>query len=121
MDRNPESDPERATSRAQLIEELRNIGPILTTGVTVNGRAILLESAIKLIERLPEGEYTISRKGLALRITPDPFASEAEPARPEEPTAPLVARLIERQHQRDAHEGDALPWWQRLRRFFGGR
>lgn len=119
MDASPGSEPERATSRAQLIEELCNIGPVATTGVTVNGRAILLESAIKLIEQLPEGEYTISRKGLALRITPDPFSAEGRATRAGEPTAPLVARLIERQHQRDAHEDHGHSWWQRLRRLFG--
>jgi hypothetical protein len=100
--------PEPTTNarRYEMIEQLDKLGPRLTTKVVVNGRSLLLDAAIRLVENLPE-DAKLERRGVLVTIDPDPFASSPNilsalsQAQPAEERSRMLTRLIERQEETD--------------------
>lgn len=118
------SEPRENNRRYELIKQLESLGPRLTTRVVVNGRTLLLDAAIRLVERLPD-ETGVERRGILISVAPDPFISissaamsSGQDARPAE-QAGMLTRLIERQDETDRlaeEERRGRSWRHRLAR-----
>ena len=110
--------------RYEMVAQLEKLGPRFTTSVLVNGRALLLDAAIRLVEQLPE-EARMGRRGVQIFVEPDPFAHAktaaagiADGARSEE-EARMLTRLIERQDETDRRADEERrdsSWWRKLSR-----
>lgn len=111
--------PSYAGLREHFLRDLARAGPP-TTSVSINGRTLSLEAALRLIEQLP-GEPSLSRQGLRIAVEPDPFAAGPSDAAPVDPN--LARRLIARQDDTDraaAEEQRERSWWHRLQRRLRG-
>src|SRR5262245_15265880 len=98
-------------TRDGFIGDLERIGPPMTTPVFINGRQLLLDAAIKLIESLPEAA-TLARRGNTISVTPDPFTAQLSLPPIESEAAGLVARLLECQDAADREQAQRRPgWW----------
>lgn len=128
MINNDAPEPTSDIRRYELIAQLEKLGPRLTTRVVVNGRTLLLDAAIRLVEHLPP-DAMLGRRGVWITIDPDPFANPTAAASPAghaprlEELARMLARLIERQDETDRQaeaEHRGRSWRQRLARLLTG-
>src|SRR4051794_11127117 len=68
-------------ARRELLQQLAEMGSRLTTRVTLNGRSMMLDAALTLIEQLPP-TTTVGRRWPEIWITPDPFLDLNHATRP---------------------------------------
>jgi hypothetical protein len=115
--------------RYELVAALEKLGPRVSTSVVVNGRALLLDAALKLVENLPD-DARMGRRGIHIFIDPDPFATaKATAAAPAQVSVPernadMLTRLIERQSETDRlaeQERRDRTWWRKMGRALTGR
>lgn len=105
----PEYMQNQANAHHEIIAILERLGPGMTSLVTVNGRRMHGDAAVKLIESLPAAA-SVWQQNRVITIEPDPFTLPF--ARATTDTVGLVARLLERQDAADRTRS----WWQRLER-----
>jgi hypothetical protein len=114
--------------RYEMVAELEKLGPRLSTTVMVNGRALLLDAALRLVEQLPD-EARMGRRGIQIFIDPDPFARSKIPSVPlgggaADGQAEMLTRLIGRQAETDRlaeQERREGTWWRKVSRALTGR
>lgn len=99
--------PHDKNTHHAILDNLERLGPSMATPVIVNGRRLLMDAAITLIESLP-AHSQVWQQDQRIFIRPDPFAAPARAATPY--TADLVAALLARRAR-----GERL--WSRWKRW----
>src|SRR6185295_8639739 len=98
--------PHDKTTHHAILDNLERLGPPMGTPVIVNGRRLLMDAAITLIESLPEHSL-VWQQDQRIFIKPDPFAAPTKVATRH--TADLISALLARPSR-----GEKLwSWWKR--------